>query len=187
MADLKILFSKGHLPLANFTWSKFKSFQRWIVKFLFQALARARVRSSSVPATRPRPSAWPLPSSTPAWSCPTGRAAGRRSSPAQGTLLKGLQQAPRQAHKQAQGLPAPRRAVRRKEPSGEDSGGPGEGHGITWGTPNWGARGQITPRAEHHPPPGAWQGPGQQPGTEYLPSSSSPRCLTLSSTQMPQS
>lgn len=168
MADFKILFSKAHLPMANYTWSKLNSFQTWIVKLLFQALAGARVRSSSVPATRPRPSAWLLPSSTRAWSFPTGRSAERRRSPARGILLGG----PQQAQKQAQGAPAPRRAARRKEPCGAGSEEPREGCSITGGTPElWDIR------ADKHPPPWAWEGAGQQPGTEYLTSLSPTRCL----------
>lgn len=170
MADLKILFSKAHLPVANYTWSKFNSFQTLIVRLLFQALARAHVRSSCVPVTRLLLSAWLLPSSTRAWSVPTGRSAEGRSSPALVTLLQG----PQQAQKQAQGAPALRRAVRRKEPCGADSEEPREGHSVTLGTPEpWDTRG------DNHPPPQAWEG-----AWHGVPASlSSTCCLTLSSTQ----
>lgn len=153
MADLKILFTRAHLPVANYTnytLTEFNSFQTLIVKLLFQALAGARVRSSSVPAVRLQPSAWLLPSSTRAWSFPMGRSAERRS-PAKVTLLKGLQQ----AQKWAQGVPAPRRAVRRKVPCRADSEEPREGHSIPSGTPEPGDT-----RAVNHPPPGLGKGHG---------------------------
>lgn len=106
---MKIFFSKAHFPMANYTLANFNFYQT-ILKLLFQVLVGACARNYYALVIRQRPNAWLLPSSMKALSFHTGKSAKKRKSHVKVTLTKGLLQ----AQEQAQGFPAPRRAVRRK-------------------------------------------------------------------------
>lgn len=137
--------------MANYTSANCNCCQTLILKLLFKVLVGAHVRSYCVLAMRQQLSAWLLPSSMKALSFHRGRSAKRRKLPAKETLMKGLPS----AQKQAPGLPAPRRAARRKVHCGAYWEEQRERHTVPLETPelcNMMADNQPPP-----PPPRAWE------------------------------